>query len=108
MRESTPRLRDEGLQGFAIYHVTGSSGRVAVIDVFFDQVSFIEIEPGEQHNRGPKIDRQIYGGIAGGTWYARSQAWNRAGRIECAVWFLRQCVKDGGASLGGDSRIGRR
>ena len=31
-----------------------------------------------------------------------------AGRIECGIRFLRQCVKDGGASLGGDSRIGRR
>ena len=39
---------DKGLQSFAIHHVLGSHGRIAVVDYLLGQMRFIEIESGEQ------------------------------------------------------------
>ena len=63
--EVLPRLRDKGLQGCAIHHISGRDDGVAVVDFFFDQVSTVNFEPGKQHDRAVEIGREVRGGIAG-------------------------------------------
>ena len=64
-------LRDEGFQALPVRHVFGSDGWVAMIDLFFNHMRFVEIESHEQHNRRPQIGRDVDGGVARSARYTR-------------------------------------
>ena len=69
--------RDEGLQGFAVYHVPGSNSRGDVFDCLRSQVRRVEIESCEQNGRSSETKRGIGARVArsaGDTWYIERAA----------------------------------
>ncbi len=66
------------------------NGQFEMIDVFLNQVRFIEIESREEHDRTPEFDRDIDDGMAGSA--------GDTGYVE------RAAIPGGGSGEGGRSR----